>query len=134
MERKQFLIYATTATGLLPLLLTEIACDPYGGDSVIAGSDDESFTLVSTSASGHTHSVRILFSDVNAPPASGKTLTTSSTTHSHTLTLSQADFQALGSGDTLTRTTSSVSSHSHTFAITVPAKSVDTQGEDDPYY
>ena len=120
MERKQFLIYATTATGLLPLLLTEIACDPYGGDSATAGNNGVGFTLKSSSYSGHTHTVTILFSDIDAPPASSKTLITSRTTHTHRLTLSQADFQALGSGDTITRTTSTAASHSHTFTIKVP--------------
>ena len=138
MERKQFLIYATTATGLLPLLLTEIACDIYndgGADTY----DGPTFILVSTSNSGHTHRVTILHADVNAPPAGGKTISTSNTGgvygHAHVLTLTQSDFQALGSGQTLTRTTSTEASHSHSFAITVPEGSSGNGGSDDndPY-
>jgi len=136
MERKQFLIYATTATGLLPLLLTEIACDSYGGDSVTASSNEDGFTKSSSSNNGHTHSVTIRFSDVNAPPAGGRTHTTSRVSHTHTLTLSQADFQALGSGDTITRSTSTDASHSHTFTIKVPdaSSALGDDGGDDTGY
>lgn len=133
MERKQFLIYATTATGLLPLLLTEIACDSYGGDSVTASSNEDGFTLESSINSGHKHSVTIRFSDVDAPPAGGKTLTTSGPSHTHMLTLTQANFQALGSGDTITRTTTTDASHSHTFTIKVPDAS-STLGDEDTGY
>ena len=133
MERKQFLIYATTATGLLPLLLTEIACDPYGGDSATAGSDEEGFTRVSSPSSGHTHSVTIRFSDVDAPPDGGNTLDTSRTNHIHTLTLSQSDYQDLKNGQQLVIDTSITGSHSHTFTIKVPDAS-GTPGADDNNY
>ena len=135
MERKQFLIYATTATGMLPLLLTEIACDYYNdsGNGGTGTSNVASFSVTSTISGGHTHSVKILFADVNAPPAGGKSLTTSTTTHFHTLTLSQADFQALSNGQTLTRDTSTDSSHKHTFSITVPAGNTGSQDDDIVY-
>lgn len=142
MHRKQFLIYATTATGLLPLLLTEVACDTYGdsgaGDGGETG-DDLSFTLGSSINSGHTHTVSILFADVNDPPAGGKTLSTSRTSgyngHAHHLTLTQSDLQALKDGQTLTRTTSSDAPHTHTFTISVPeTASGNGNGNDNPYY
>ncbi len=134
MHRKQFLIYATTATGLLPLLLTEVACDIYnGGSGGGETSDDLSFTRVSSSNSGHTHTVSILFADVNDPPAGGKTRTTSSNSgHTHALTLTQAHFQALADGQTLTRTTSSDASHTHTFTISVP-ETASGNGSDNGY-
>ncbi|MEE9162328.1 MAG: hypothetical protein V3U35_05085 [Candidatus Neomarinimicrobiota bacterium] len=141
MHRKQFLIYATTATGLLPLLLTEVACDTYGdaGDGGSDGgetNDDLSFTLVSSSNSNHTHFVTILFADVNAPPAAGKTLTTTGPSHTHTLTLTQTHFQDLADGQTLTRPTTTNSGHSHNFTIKVPETANDDGGgnnDDNPY-
>ena len=122
MERKQFLIYATTATGMLPLLLTEIACDYYNdsGNGGTDTSDGASFTLTSSKINEHTHAVTILYSDVDAPPPGVKTITTSGTSHVHTLAMSQADFQALSNGQTLTRNTSTDSLHKHTFTVKVP--------------
>lgn len=122
MDRKQFLIYISTATGLLPLLLAEISCSDYTSDG--SSMDDDSFTVVSSSDGGHTHSVTIFFTDVNSPPSSDKTLVTSGTSHTHTLILSQSDFQALSDGQEISRDTSTNSSHKHTFTIKVPANSV----------
>lgn len=130
MERNQFLIYITTATGLMPLLLAEISCSDNGDNGNDTGSSvkDESFTVVSSTTNEHTHTVAILFTDVNAPPSTGKTLTTSGTSHTHNLILSQSDFQSLRNDQQISRDTSTDASHKHRFTIKVPGNSTNGGG------
>ena len=123
MERKQFLIYATTATGLLPLLITQIGCayDAPGAEveDDTQGSTD-GFKVMSSRDNFHRHDIIILFADVSDPPASGKTITSSGPIHTHDVLLGMADFQALQNGEEVVKTSSLDARHSHTFAIQVP--------------
>ena len=107
MERKQFLIYVTTATGLLPLLITQTGCaynaPGAGADQGAAGSTD-GFKVVSSRDNFHRHDILILFADVSQPPASGKTITSSGPIHTHDVVLSMADYQSLQDGEQVVKT------------------------------
>ena len=120
MERKRFLIYATTATGLLPLLITQIGC-AYDAPGADVGQDaegrPEGFKVVSSRDRFHQHEITILFADVAHPPASGKTITSSGPIHTHDLVLGMADFQVLQDGKQVVKTSTFDSGHSHTFSI-----------------
>ena len=131
MERKQFLIYVTGAVGLSPLLLTEIACDdsygnggnadPYGNGGNNDG-DVVNFTVASSVDSGHSHTVKISFSDVDSPPSNDQPLQTSSSGgHTHSITLTTIDYEQLQAGQQITKTSTSSGGHKHTFMIEVPA-------------
>ena len=122
MERKQFLIYVTGAVGLSPLLLTEIACDDSNGNGGNDEGDTDNFTVTSSVDSGHSHTVKISFSDVNTPPPVNQPLQTSSSGgHTHNITLNTSDYQQLQDGQKITKTSTTVNSHTHTFLIDVPA-------------
>ena len=122
MERKQFLIYVTTATGLLPLLITQIGCayDAPGAEAdQDAGGGTDGFKVVSSRDNFHRHEIMILFADVSQPPADGKTITSSGPIHTHDVVLTMADYQALQDGEQVIKTSTFDSRHSHTFAIQV---------------
>jgi len=123
MERKQFLIYVTTATGLLPLVITQIGCayDAPGaevGQEGIGGS--AGFKVVSSRDNFHRHEITILFADVAQPPAGGKTITSTGAMHTHDVVLGRADFQLLQDGEQVIKTSSFDARHTHTFAIRMP--------------
>ena len=117
MERKQFLIYVTTATGLLPLLITQIGC---ASDAPGAEGSTDGFKVVSSRDNLHRHDIMIQFADVSHPPASGKTITSSGPIHTHDVVLGMADFQALQDGKKVIKTSTLDARHTHTFAIQVP--------------
>ena len=125
MERKQFLIYVTGAVGLSPLLLTEIACDDSYGNGGNGGNNDadvDNFTVASSVDSGHSHTVKISFSDVDSPPSNDQPLQTSSSGgHTHSITLTTIDYEQLQAGQQITKTSTSSGGHKHTFMIEVPA-------------
>ncbi|MCH7497805.1 MAG: hypothetical protein IH971_08140 [Candidatus Marinimicrobia bacterium] len=122
MERKQFLIYVATATGLLPLLITQIGC-AYDAPGAEAEQETEGstagFKVVSSRDNFHRHEIMILFADVSQPPAGGKTITSSGPIHTHDVVLGMADYQALQDGEQVVITSTFASRHSHTFAIQV---------------
>ncbi len=123
MERKQFLIYASTATGLLPLLITQIGCAPglsgqdTGPDMTPGG---EGFTVRSSSDRFHRHDITILFADVETPAEGEKTYTSTGPLHTHDVVLTLVDFQALRDGREIVATSSFDAGHTHTWAIRVP--------------
>ena len=124
MERKQFLIYVTTATGLLPLLITQIGCayDAPGAEAdQDAGGGTDRFKVVSSRDNFHRHDIMILFADVSQPPADGKTITSSGPIHTHDVVLTMTDYQVLQDGEQVIKTSTFDSRHSHTFAIQVSA-------------
>ena len=121
MERKQFLIYVTGAMGLSPLLLTQIACDDPYGDGGSAEGDKDNFTVASSVDSGHSHTVKISYSEVNSPPSTDQPLQTSSSGgHTHSITLTTSDYQQLQDGQQITKTSTSNNGHKHTFMIELP--------------
>lgn len=122
MERKQFLVHVTTATGLQPLVIMQIgraynAPGPEVGP-VMEGSPG-GFKIVSSRDNFPRHDIMILFADVSQPPASGKTITSSGPIHTHDVVLDMADFQAIEDGKQVVKTSTIDSRHSHTFAIQV---------------
>ena len=123
MERKQFLIYVTTATGLLPLMITQIGC-AYDAPGAEVEQDtegsSEGFQVVSSRDRFHRHEVTILFADVAQPPAGGKTITSTGPIHTHDIVLGMAEFQALQAGEQVLKTSTYDAGHIHTFAIQVP--------------
>ena len=123
MERKQFLIYVTTATGLLPLLITQIGCAYDAPGAEVEGDAEGSsdgFKVVSSRDRFHRHEITILFDDVANPPAGGKTITSSGPIHTHDVVLGLDDFLALQGGEQVVKTSSHDAGHIHTFAIEVP--------------
>lgn len=75
-------------------------------------------TVTSSVNAGHTHDVTISGTDINNPPAAGKTIdTTYSGGHRHTITLTTQDYESIQSGNEVTVESSSVSGHTHTFVI-----------------
>jgi hypothetical protein len=122
MKRREFLIKSTGLLGL-PLLIQEIACDsgmdPYGSSDT--DSDGSTFTVRSSVDSGHSHTVKIQYANVNEPPMADVTITTSNDGgHTHQITLTTADYQALQEGETVVKTATTVGGHNHTFSIKVP--------------
>ena len=107
----------------LPLIITEIGCDAYGGsDDTTAPSEDstDSITVISTPSSGHTHFVSISLKDVDDPPTVDRTIiTTQSSSHTHRITLTENDFERLANMETIIKTSTTNSGHFHTFSIKV---------------
>ena len=130
MDRRDFIV-KSAALLALPLIIQQIGCstNPTSSDN---GTDDdgftgtpdnteeESFTVTSSVNSGHSHTVEILYDDIEIPPTSNKTLTSSSTGHTHQITISTIDYQTLAGGETIVKTSTRYGGHSHTFSIKVP--------------
>ena len=102
MKRRQFIAYMTTASGLLPIVLTQIACETSTGPS--SGSSD-SYNFTSSTDAGHSHTVKIKTIDVSQPPISSRSHTTSGSSHTHTLVLSPTDFNQLANGQEIVKAT-----------------------------
>ena len=122
MKRRAFIVKAG-ALFSLPLIITEIGCDVYGGSddpTSPASSDADSITVNSSSSSGHTHSVTVYRTDVDIPPTMELTITTSrNSSHTHTITLTENDFVRLANMETVMVISTTNSSHFHTFSIKV---------------
>ena len=106
----------TTATGLLPLSITQIGC-AYNASGTEGST--EGFKVLSSRDHFHRNEIVILFADVSQPPASGKTITSSGPIHTHDVVLGMADYQALQDGEQVVKTSTFASRHSYTFAIQV---------------
>ena len=123
MERRAFIVKAG-ALFSLPLIITEIGCDAYGDSDNMAGPADnssDSKTIISSSSSGHTHSLNISLTIVDNPPTMDLTITTSSSSgHTHKITLSTSDIERLTNMETIIKTSTTNSNHFHTFSIKVP--------------
>lgn len=122
MERRSFMVKAG-ALFSLPLIITEIGCDTYGDDDTMAPINDDgsSFSITSTSDSGHSHTVTLSSNNVDDPPSGDVSLkTTVNSGHTHTITLMQSDYESLAAGKTIIKTSTNDSGHSHTFSIKVP--------------
>ncbi|MFQ6605553.1 MAG: hypothetical protein ACE5D8_08385 [Fidelibacterota bacterium] len=123
MDRRTFLGKIPGLT-VLPLVIYSVGCEDTA-DSYAAGDTDsgttDSFRIISSTDSGHYHSVAIQYAHITTVPSSNQTLTTSSAnSHSHTLTLTPADYTALQNGETILKTSSTDGGHTHSFRIMVP--------------
>ena len=127
MKRRTFIVKAG-ALFSMPLVITKIGCsdndDPYNGTGP-ADNNAESFTAESSINDDHSHTITVLFINVNNPPADGNTITSSeNSNHTHTIILTQNHFQQLAAGKTIivlsSNSTGSYSQHSHSFSIRIP--------------
>ena len=76
-------------------------------------------TFTSTSDTGHTHSITIQRSEVQAPAASGiSRQTSSSSAHTHLFAMTQAELQTVMGGGSVVITTAVADAHTHSFTIT----------------
>ena len=120
MDRRQFIV-KSGAFFTLPLLITQVGCGYGDDDSPTAPTDSSgnTFSIISSNNSGHTHSVTIKKSSVDDPPEMSITLT-SSGSHTHQITLTHDNYHTLLDGGVVNKTSTSSSGHTHTFAIKVP--------------
>ncbi|MCH7575840.1 MAG: hypothetical protein IIA59_12055 [Candidatus Marinimicrobia bacterium] len=133
MERKKFITTIMTAAGLMPLVITQIGCTSATDPTPAAAlTTSDSYLFTSSIDSNHSHTVEITFADLSQPPEGGRSLTTSSTGHTHSVTLSTSDFAALEAGQTVIRNTSNNSGHRHTFSFVIPE--TDSSNSDSPNY
>ena len=142
MDRREFIV-KSAALLALPLIIQQIGCSTNptssdnGTDDGFTGTPDnteeESFTVTSSVNSGHSHTIKILYDDVENQSTANKTLTSSSTNHTHQITLSPDDYQTLKDGGTVVKTSTTDGGHSHTFSIKVPATN-STSNQDDGLY
>ncbi|MFQ6611472.1 MAG: hypothetical protein ACE5D2_00010 [Fidelibacterota bacterium] len=126
MDRREFLVKIPGLLAL-PLIIESFACEDKmngSGDGEETSTTSETFSITSTTNSGHNHSIYIRYADVNNPQANDKTITSSSNNyHTHTITLTTADYTALKNGDTIVKTSSSDGGHAHQFTIVLPSDS-----------
>lgn len=131
MNRREFIVKSPGLLAL-PLIIQQIGCDQQitNSNSSDNGDEDNSsdngnvdidFTVTSSVNSGHSHTIKILYDDIENPSTSDKTLTSSSTNHTHRITISPNDYQALKDGETVIKTSTTDGDHSHIFSIRVPA-------------
>ncbi|MEE9193472.1 MAG: hypothetical protein V3U21_02955 [Thermodesulfobacteriota bacterium] len=121
MNRREFIVKAPGLLAL-PLIIQQIGCDqPTKSNSSDNGTEDIDFTVTSSVDSGHSHTIKILYDDVENQSTANKTLTSSSTNHTHQVTISPNDYQTLKDGGTVVKTSTTDGGHSHTFSIKVPA-------------
>lgn len=67
---------------------------------------------------GHKHTAALAQTDIDAPPASGRTITVSTASgHAHTIVLSQADFQSIKDGNKINKASSNNDGHSHAYCL-----------------
>jgi len=119
MKRREFIMKSVGLLAL-PLIIQQIGCDQVtNSDTSGNGTGDDGFTVTSSVNSGHSHTVEILYDDIEIPPTPNKTLTSSSTGHTHQITISTIDYQTLAGGETILKTSTRNGGHSHTFSITV---------------
>ena len=131
MNRREFIVKAPGLLAL-PLIIQQIGCDQQVNNSNSSdngdednssdnGTEDIDFTVTSSVNSGHSHTIKILYDDVENPSISDKTVTSSSTNHTHQITISPNDYQVLKDGGTVLKISTTDGGHSHTFSIKVPA-------------
>jgi hypothetical protein len=132
MNRRDF-IGKLPALIALPLIIQQIGCDSStnptssdNGDGNGNGNDngngtgDIDFTVTSSVSNQHSHTIQILYDDIEMPSTTNNTLTSSLTDHTHQITITTTDYQALKDGATVVKTSTTKSGHTHTFSIKVP--------------
>ncbi|MFN7956610.1 MAG: hypothetical protein U0610_33205 [bacterium] len=117
--RREFL---TTSMGKLALLMPAAAVLSHCGNaSTTNDGSDEGFTITSSLASGHTHAIFLLLSDVASPPSTGLTYqSTTSSNHFHLVVVTQAQLTSIDEGAVVTVTSSVSDGHQHAFSIQKP--------------
>ncbi len=123
MNRREFITKSTWILGL-PLIIQQISCSDSDGDDGMSsdnGTTSGSFTINSSVDGGHSHSVDILYANVDTPPANDQTITSSTAgSHTHQITLTPTNYQSIKAGQTVQKTSTVDGGHSHTFSIKTP--------------
>lgn len=122
MDRRDFIV-KSAALLAFPLIIQQIGCstNPTSSDNGSDnGTDEDGFNVTSSVNSDHSHTIEILYDDIENPSTSNNSLTSSSTNHTHQITVSTTDYQALKDGGTIVKTSTRDGGHSHTFSIKVP--------------
>ena len=109
MRRREFLHFAAGATVLLGVV--QAACK----NSPTTPTNAKTFT--SSNEQGHTHTITIDKTEIEAPPAAGISRQTSANGHTHTFTMTAAELTNVNNGSSVGVTTSDSNGHSHTFTI-----------------
>lgn len=120
MKRRQFLSRLLTAVAIAPVAACYVGDDttkpppgPSGGAADAAAAPTE-FSVTNQDSSGHSHSFTIKCSHATAD---GWTYTAGGG-HTHSVTLDQSQLQAIFAGETITVETTD--GHPHTWVITRP--------------
>jgi hypothetical protein len=119
MNRRDFLKSSALAGGSFGLaLLLQSGCSSSGSGSPSSPSDTTNHTFVSSTDSGHSHTVTMAQSEITGPPSGGISRQTSSSSgHTHTFTMTNAQLMSCQSGGTVSTTTSNDAGHTHTFSV-----------------
>lgn len=113
MNRREVIVKLGGVLLALPAARVLMACGDSGG-----GMNPQSLTFTSSNDLGHTHTVGLQLTEIDAPPSVGvDRMTSSDLSHTHQVSLSAADLDSIAQGNTVTRTTSSDDNHTHTFAF-----------------
>jgi hypothetical protein len=115
MNRREFIVQMGAALIAVPAILSLESC---GGND---GSSDGFFDVSSSADSGHTHSVRVLNSDITNQPGNGVQYTsTNVNSHTHIVTLSQSDLATINNGGQVSVNSSTDAGHLHAWTIQKP--------------
>jgi ABC-type glycerol-3-phosphate transport system substrate-binding protein len=117
-------LFGMLVAGLIVGMLAITACGNSGSPSgtgtptATVSVAPQDITVTSSVNAGHTHNITISGTDIENPPAGGKTIdTTYNSGHRHTITLTQQDYQTIKDGGVVTVTDSLVAGHTHTYVI-----------------
>jgi hypothetical protein len=117
MNRREFIIRVGTALIAVPVALSLESCGNDNGDTPAP----PGFDVNSTVDLAHSHSVRILTSDLTNPPASGVVYTSSvSDGHTHTIALTQQQLTDINNGVSVPVVSSVTNAHTHGWTIQKP--------------
>ncbi len=120
MKRRTFLIRTGEGAIVAPLALFAVSCSSDSNNDP-TGSGPSGFNVGSSNTAGHTHSVTVLFRDLDGPPAGGVTYTsTTSGTHNHRITLTQEELTTVANGGSVTVTSTNDGGHTHDWTIRRP--------------
>ncbi|OGF97133.1 MAG: hypothetical protein A2Z06_01440 [Candidatus Glassbacteria bacterium RBG_16_58_8] len=122
MDRREFIIRVGESVIVVPLVLHAVSCDD-GYNSGGTGPSDTpyGFNVTSSTSSGHTHSVEVLYADLSSPPQNGVTYGSTSTGgHSHSITLTQQQLTTINGGGEVTVTSTNNEGHTHGWTIREP--------------
>lgn len=109
MTRRDFLHFAAGATVLLGVV--QAACK----NSPTTPTNAKEFT--SSNEQGHTHTITIEKTEIEAPPAAGISRQTSANGHTHTFTMTAAELTNVNNGTSVGVRTADSNGHNHNFTI-----------------
>jgi len=111
MKRREFFHFAAGATVLLGVV--QAACK----NSPTTPTDPNSRVFTSSSDQGHTHTITIQKTEIEAPPTAGISRQTSANGHTHTFTMTEAQLTNVKNGTPAAITTADSNGHTHNFTI-----------------